>query len=499
MNGNEMKRLAVKECLKSTSKEYRHFDHKISENEKKKLLGNGKKSFCNPNFVKRYRQLPFIKFDMVFNKFGRNDKHEGQLTPKARHISLASHHESLLLKYYSVMLGYCYERSIEENGIAEVPLAYRRGFDNIHGAKSVFDFLWQTGNSWIIKGDFHAFFDCLDHRILMKQVKRVLYGDERCKMSDDWYAVIKSITKYRSVSKGQLVQTPGINTHGTSYVSNLKEFGKLIKKGKLRLSSVNEKGIPQGTAISAILANVYMIGFDEWVNKLVQRYGGIYKRYSDDFVVVIPQKTCDIARVKQLKDSIIHRSNDQLKLTINPRKTKLLEYSKENGHVYDLGSRKVKNFDYLGFEFTGRAVYLRAKTIYKFHYRGKKAVYMIARNIKERDIVRQGKEKAYLKKRSDPRQIKLTADRLKITKEDEKLGHGVRYRKKGTQMYLIFEPISKRNMMAYAIRSQLVMSQPIEQVVDMYDVDIESKVKKEISRFQIEFGEIRRKLKNKIP
>lgn len=34
-------------------------------------------------------------------------------------------------------------------------------------------------------------------------------------------------------------------------------------------------GIPQGTAVSAVLANVYMIDFDEWLAKLCEKEGGL--------------------------------------------------------------------------------------------------------------------------------------------------------------------------------------------------------------------------------
>ena len=48
-------------------------------------------------------------------------------------------------------------------------------------------------------------------------------------------------------------------------------------------------GIPQGSAMSAVLANVYMIKADEALNDLVTTCKGMYMRYSDDFIIVIPE------------------------------------------------------------------------------------------------------------------------------------------------------------------------------------------------------------------
>lgn len=61
-------------------------------------------------------------------------------------------------------------------------------------------------------------------------------------------------------------------------------------------------GIPQGTAISAVFANVYAIEFDIAIKQISDKYNGIYRRYSDDFVLVIPKNQSDkILLLKNLK------------------------------------------------------------------------------------------------------------------------------------------------------------------------------------------------------
>ena len=64
-------------------------------------------------------------------------------------------------------------------------------------------------------------------------------------------------------------------------------------KGNKKL---RKKGIPQGAPISSALANIYMLDFDLKVKNFVGE-NGIYRRYSDDMVVV-----CCIDREKEVLD-----------------------------------------------------------------------------------------------------------------------------------------------------------------------------------------------------
>ncbi|OAB33137.1 hypothetical protein PMSD_15605 [Paenibacillus macquariensis subsp. defensor] len=53
-------------------------------------------------------------------------------------------------------------------------------------------------------------------------------------------------------------------------------------------------GVPQGSAISAVLSNIYMLDFDKIVNDNVTEKNGLYMRYSDDFIVILPKDNLDI-------------------------------------------------------------------------------------------------------------------------------------------------------------------------------------------------------------
>ncbi|MFO5290742.1 hypothetical protein RCL44_24885, partial [Salmonella enterica subsp. enterica serovar 1,4,[5],12:i:-] len=79
---------------------------------------------------------------------------------------------ALIYKYYSEILGYNYEKYVKNNNFQLVATAYRKniGMDSIKAAREVFNFIDQTNESWIIKGDFHHFFDTLNHKILIKNI-----------------------------------------------------------------------------------------------------------------------------------------------------------------------------------------------------------------------------------------------------------------------------------------------------------------------------------------
>ncbi|QHT59337.1 hypothetical protein GXP70_04700 [Paenibacillus lycopersici] len=95
------------------------------------------------------------------------------------------------------------------------------------------------------------------------------------------------------------------------------------------------KGIPQGTAISEVLANVYAIEFDEVINTYVTGLGGIYRRYSDDIIVVIPIKAGESDNISD-HISFIKEAVMQNKIEMGAGKTSTLFYFKKGIHKPDL-------------------------------------------------------------------------------------------------------------------------------------------------------------------
>lgn len=489
MKYKDIQKQAENDCLRSTSKNYLHFDAPLTMSAKKKLL----KKFSYDTYVTSFRHLPFIEFKIKLNKYGLLDAESGSkgIHEKVRTISLPSHHDSFLFKYYGRILSMCYEQFVEDTDINNIAIAYRHGKSNITGAKEVFDFLWQVGDSWIIKGDFSAFFDNLNHQILFKNANRVIKQYFNGRIPKDWQSVLKAITKYRSIQKEEL---KSFKQHAGRYQVEAKTLSKMMKSGKIKVGKLNKKGIPQGTSISSVLANIYMLEFDELVQKLLDNYGGFYRRYSDDFAIVVPINNCDLEEIHKLLKQIQQLCQSRVLLAIEDHKSKLLYFDAQQKIIYQAGTSKRYNFDFLGFSFTGKKVILRPKTIYKFHYKGKHAIYLLRRNVNERDIASSLNYKLmkniYLSNRPVNKQKKIVR-RLDNIHESIKHRETLKFRKKVTTMYLINKPLFQQNMLYYAKLAQEKFSENIPNATSHYQVNIEKPIVKQIGSFQRMFGKIR--------
>lgn len=380
---NPIKLAGLNAVEKLDGKNYLHFDFPMTESERERLVSD----ISNGNIV-HHRYLPFISFEIKFRVYHAKEK---KVVPKSRKITLPSHHDAMVYRYYGHALNHLYSGYSINHHIDKVAVAYRERqpgvrLSNITTAKEVFDYVTSFDKSWIIKGDFHHFFDTLDHKCLADNLKKV-FGEE---LPNDWIKMLRSITKYQAISRKTLesqLKDAHVersyrlhqNTERSSraYVKNLKELGTLVKSGRVRLSGKNNVGIPQGTAVSAALANVYMIDFDEWLVKRCEEFGGLYRRYSDDFILVMPRDQLSKASLQRLAKTIIIRSQVSLGLEIEPTKTKLYSYEKEKRAIMLLSGESTdkprpSKIDYLGFIFDGVSVSMRPKSIYKFIYRGRR-------------------------------------------------------------------------------------------------------------------------------
>lgn len=73
-------------------------------------------------------------------------------------------------------------------------------------------------------------------------------------------------------------------------------------------------GIPQGASISSTLANLYLINFDKKINDFISSKNGIYRRYSDDMIVV-----CQYSDIKEI-DKLFYEEIKNHQLEIHSQK-----------------------------------------------------------------------------------------------------------------------------------------------------------------------------------
>lgn len=145
-------------------------------------------------------------------------------------------------------------------------------------------------------------------------------------------------------------------------------------------------GIPQGLAASGVLANIYMADIDMKVRLVVERVGGLYLRYCDDFIVAVPKPGFD-ALVEAIN---LMADVDSVKL--QPEKTKVFRVDGDGVAQLDFesvragqalsysGAHPAQKVSFLGFDFDGRVVRLRQSTVGRYHKRLNKAAAAIARS-----------------------------------------------------------------------------------------------------------------------
>lgn len=163
---------------------------------------------------------------------------------------------------------------------------------------------WRS--DWVIDMDIRAFFDSVPHDLVLKAVAH--HTDQK------WIQlyVQRWLTAPLQQADGTLV--------------------------------ARERGTPQGSAISPLLANLFMhYAFDTWMARAFPAVR--FERYCDDVVV-----HCDSeAQARQVRAGIADRLSE-VGLELHPDKTKLV-YCKDDDRRDD---HEVTSFTFLGYEFRPR-------------------------------------------------------------------------------------------------------------------------------------------------
>lgn len=131
------------------------------------------------------------------------------------------------------------------------------------------------------------------------------------------------------------------------------EFFRYLRKNKfLKIKKNLLKGIPQGSAISAVLANVYMIEFDYKLKQYVEKFNGEYFRYSDDFILIFPTTINENINYIREKIQKIRKSIPNLEL--QEEKTQCFYY-------YDKKITALNEKNKIGYCFNNTRIYFKDK------------------------------------------------------------------------------------------------------------------------------------------
>lgn len=298
----------------------------------------------------------------------------------------AGHWDNYIYKYYAEMLNdNYYNKYCDEIKIDECITAYRNNKpqkSNIDFAAEIINQIAEYEEAYILVGDFTNYFDKIDHLLLKERLKNIMNVSW---IPKDWHNVYRSITRYGYYEKDFIEQmwvknAPSTVPRRKSYFDTVADF-RIFQKEHRPETNPDNYGIPQGTAISAVLANVYALEFDIKLKEIADEYSGMYRRYSDDFILVIPKaKLLNKQEMWDIEKKAREIAADS-KIIIQEEKTGLFLY--EDRKVFKLNDSSMGHLDYLGFVFDGITVKMRGKSPYKF-YRKARQLIDIAQETKKR-------------------------------------------------------------------------------------------------------------------
>lgn len=342
-----------------------------------------------PIVTRRYKRVPSINEIPTQRKHSYIDSVTGKQTSNAklRHIFYSTHIDAYIYSYYcQEILSPLYETKVSRTpGLSDCISAYRkipvnsnlkRNKSNIHFADDVFKFIKSYGDCIAMTFDVSAFFDSLNQAYLKKQWS-ILLG--AFSLPKDHYNIYKSLTRASFVEYYAVLKQYDIKNQNKlrgkkhiSFCNDANEFRHRVRKrGLIKKHPHKNKvtgeyiGIPQGTPISAFLSNLYLFEFDSIMFNQVQlTKKGMYRRYSDDIIIVCKRQDADF-----LKHLVLTTIENEFSLSINSDKV-----STSSFHESHTGLTCDVPLIYLGFEFDGERALIKSASIAKFYRQMKKAV-----------------------------------------------------------------------------------------------------------------------------
>ena len=397
-------------------KHYPHFDKPIRPNVIEKLVRDA-------DAVSRNSFYPFMRFEEKWQPF--RDKLDGKPDKKIRQLRFASRRDAYIYSYYRHLLREPYEAALAVRSLGDNVIAYRKlatadgkGKSNIDFALDAFNVIRDFGDAAVVTLDISKFFESIDHELLRQKWCALLGVTE---LPNDHRAVFRAITRYAIVDRdaayerlGYLtwrakgssripVYTTGFKDMPRQLCSNADFREKICGKGgsfaSLIETNKDDFGIPQGSPISDMLANLYLIDFDSALKAYVDGIGGVFFRYSDDIIIIIPGGEVEAVAARDFAMAEITKHGP--KIVIKASKTSVLKYFKipgGQGFVNLLDEQRENGLEYLGFRYDGRAAYLRDTTLSRLYRKVTRSIRAEARALVRRYP---GKSQAYIEGKFD--------------------------------------------------------------------------------------------------
>jgi len=269
----------------------------------------------------------------------------------------ASHRDACILSKYSSDLVHRLDEWYAEKGLDDTVIAYRSlGKSNYHFAKRVEEFVRSNPSLTVMCFDVTGFFNNLDHRRLKARLKAILKCEE---LDSDWYAVFKAVTNYRYVNLDDLKKHEVLaqrikarKPHPLTTIQRVKALRIPINK------NLADKGIPQGTPVSASLSNLYMTEFDEQMESEASSRGALYQRYSDDILIACSKGSWEYLH------RLVSEKLEEHGLNLEKSKTDIV-------HLHGINALR---FQYLGYQLGLGQAQLRQKSLSRQWRTAKRAI-----------------------------------------------------------------------------------------------------------------------------
>ncbi|HMW10718.1 MAG TPA: reverse transcriptase domain-containing protein [Saprospiraceae bacterium] len=416
--------------------------------------------------IESHRFFPMLHYTKVDKKYRRPKVATGKENlrvseVKKREIYYANHLDSHVFSYYAQILEkllndrYQLDVALMDSVIAyrSIPHNLQRNKCNIDFANEVFSFIFRSDSTELsaICLDISNYFDTIDHKILKINWAGLL---NRLDLPIDHYKLFRAITKYSFIEIGDILQN---SSHKISKLSLLKyqdlesfynnasEFRESIIGKSLLRKNRNNCGIPQGSPISAVLSNLYLLHFDIMMVKMAKLYGGMYRRYSDDIIFI-----CDPIWIDRVTVTMKEFLSVNLRLNIQDKKTQRVDFKRESNQLpwettlNEAGFKyKSRPLTYLGFDFDGKKIRIKQKSISSYYRKTKR-------------IIRRA---AYFARKAQKRNLNINVKK----KLDSWIYKSKIYKQKthlGSRKKTINNKIYWGNFLSYAYNASKIMEEP---------------------------------------
>lgn len=351
----------------SKERKYLHFDLPLSEADRTGFQ-------ISPSEIETHSFWPLIGYVSEERKVKKDKKGNLQFSVKQRPIKFGSHRDAAVLEYYTGLLSKDFENLIAANGSAPSVLAYRSGVgNNINHSKALFDEIRRRGDCIAIALDIEGFFNNIRHDVLYRSLQTVC-GVGRLSKSD--FKIFERMTRFEWVESHAVKQCLGKKYGRFGRICRSDEFRRLVRKANLVQQNPNEFGIPQGTPLSGLYANISLMEFDRQIIEFVKMLNGSYRRYSDDLAIVVPAGS-DFSQIIDTVRSKLY----QIGLDISTKKTEVSHFQMTGGQ-----QKADKPFQYLGFTFDGRRVLIRQSSLNRYYSKMNRGVSAKVRAAKKQSI-----------------------------------------------------------------------------------------------------------------